>query len=90
MTTSRTAFKTAESPFRSDNTASNMCGFTLMNQWLSTWTARCLVAARELQPIWSQPDSKPPRFEDALDRAKVRFSGILRDLGLNDPKELTQ
>ncbi|MBL7255671.1 propane 2-monooxygenase effector subunit MimD [Paractinoplanes lichenicola] len=24
-------FKTAESPFKSDNTASNMCGFTLMN-----------------------------------------------------------
>ena len=62
----------------------------LMDQWLSTWTARCLVAARELQPIWSQPDAKPPRFEDALDRAKVRFSGILRDLGLNNPKELTQ
>jgi propane monooxygenase coupling protein len=26
-----TAFKTAESPFKSDNTASNRCGFTLMN-----------------------------------------------------------
>ncbi|MEV8607465.1 propane 2-monooxygenase effector subunit MimD [Amycolatopsis sp. NPDC051373] len=26
-----TVFKTAESPFKSDNTASNMCGFTLMN-----------------------------------------------------------
>jgi propane monooxygenase coupling protein len=26
-----TTFKTAESPFKSDNTASNMCGFTLMN-----------------------------------------------------------
>ena len=24
-------FKTAESPFKQDNTASNMCGFTLMN-----------------------------------------------------------
>ena len=51
---------------------------------------RCLVAARELQPLWSQPDAKPPRFEDGLDRAKSRFSGILSDLGLNDPKELTQ
>ena len=30
------------------------------------------------------------RFEDGLDRAKSRFSGILSDLGLNDPKELTQ
>jgi propane monooxygenase coupling protein len=26
-----TVFKSAESPFKSDNTASNMCGFTLMN-----------------------------------------------------------
>lgn len=26
-----TIFKTAESPFESNNTASNMCGFTLMN-----------------------------------------------------------
>ena len=42
------------------------------------------------QPLWSQPDAKPPRFEDGLDRAKSRFSGILSDLSLNDPKELTQ
>ncbi|MCW2749276.1 MAG: monooxygenase component MmoB/DmpM [Aeromicrobium sp.] len=26
-----TTFETAESPFKSDNTASNKCGFTLMN-----------------------------------------------------------
>ncbi|KDN22287.1 propane 2-monooxygenase effector subunit MimD [Amycolatopsis rifamycinica] len=26
-----TVFKTAESPFKADNTASNRCGFTLMN-----------------------------------------------------------
>jgi propane monooxygenase coupling protein len=26
-----TEFKTAESPFKADNTASNRCGFTLMN-----------------------------------------------------------
>ncbi len=62
----------------------------LINGWLSTWTERCLVAARKLQPLWSQPDSKPPRFEDSLDRAKRRFSGILSDLNLSDPKELTQ
>jgi propane monooxygenase small subunit len=62
----------------------------LLNQWLSTWTARALAAARELQPLWSQPDAKPPRFEDGLDRAKNRFSGILSELNLQDPKELTQ
>ena len=61
----------------------------LLNQWLSTWTERCIKAARDLQPLWSQPDAKPPRFEDSLDRAKSRFSEILRQLGLDDPKELT-
>ena len=28
----------------------------------------CIAAARTLQPLWSQPDAKPPRFEDGLDR----------------------
>jgi len=58
--------------------------------WLSSWTAKALAAARTLQPLWSQPDAKPPRFEDGLDRAKSRFSGILTALGLTEPKELAQ
>jgi len=51
---------------------------------------RCLSAARALQPLWSLPDHKPPRFEDGLDRVKDRFTGILSDLGLDAPKELAQ
>ena len=43
-----------------------------------------------MQPMWSQPDNKPVRFEDCLDRAKSRFSGILADIGLTPPKELEQ
>jgi propane monooxygenase small subunit len=62
----------------------------LLQQWLSVWVPRCIGAARELQPLWSQPDAKPPRFEDGLDHVKSRFSGILSDLGLPEPKELTQ
>jgi propane 2-monooxygenase small subunit len=62
----------------------------LMGEWLSLWTERCLSAARKLQPLWSQPDSKPPRFEDGLDRAKNRFASILSEIKLNAPKELTQ
>ena len=62
----------------------------LMKQWLSKYVPLCLTAAREMQPLWSQPDSKPPRFEDSLDRAKKRFSAILSTLSLPDPKELTQ
>lgn len=62
----------------------------LMQSWLQNWVPQCLAAARTLQPLWSQPDAKPPRFEDGLDRAKNRFTGILSDLGLPTPKELNQ
>jgi propane 2-monooxygenase small subunit len=62
----------------------------LMQGWLSSWVPRCLQAARTLQPIWSQTDTKPPRFEDSLDRSKSRFAVILSDLGLDVPKELAQ
>ena len=35
-----TTFKTAESPYKSDNTASNMCGFTLMNNQVGVVVAQ--------------------------------------------------
>ncbi|MEU7812624.1 propane 2-monooxygenase effector subunit MimD [Pseudonocardia sp. NPDC049154] len=38
-----TTFKTAESPFKSDNTASNMCGFTLMNSQVGALIANVLA-----------------------------------------------
>ena len=62
----------------------------ILQQWLSTWVPRAITASRTLQPLWSQPDAKPPRFEDGLDAAKSRFSGILSELGLETPKELAQ
>src|SRR5512135_1277690 len=62
----------------------------IMAEWLANWTPRTLAAMRKLQPLWSQPEAKPPRFEDSLDQAKARFSGILSDLGLDTPKELAQ
>jgi propane monooxygenase coupling protein len=39
-----TVFKTAESPFKSDNTASNMCGFTLMNNQVGAIIAEVMSA----------------------------------------------
>ncbi len=51
---------------------------------------RAIAASRTLQPLWSQPDAKPPRFEDGLDAAKSRFTGILSTLSLETPKELAQ
>jgi propane monooxygenase small subunit len=62
----------------------------LMQGWLSHWVPQALEAARLMQPLWSQPDAKPPRFEDSLDKAKNRFAGICRDLGLDTPEELKQ
>ena len=37
-----TTFKTAESPYKSDNTASNMCGFTLMNNQVGAVVAQVM------------------------------------------------
>jgi propane monooxygenase small subunit len=60
----------------------------ILQAWLTDWVSSAIGAARALQPLWSQPDLKPPRFEDALDRVKSRFAGIVTDLGLETPKEL--
>ncbi len=38
-----TTFKTAESPFKSDNTASNRCGFTLMNNQVGEVVAQVMA-----------------------------------------------
>src|SRR3984957_12690957 len=61
-----------------------------LQEWLSVWVPKAIAASRTLQPLWSQPESKPPRFEDGLDAQKARFSGILADLHLENPKELAQ
>jgi propane monooxygenase small subunit len=61
----------------------------LMRGWLSHWVPQALEAARTMQPLWSQADHRPPRFEDSLDQAKNRFAGICHDLGLDVPEELT-
>jgi propane monooxygenase coupling protein len=37
-----TTFKTPESPFKSNNTASNMCGFTLMNNQVGEVVAQVM------------------------------------------------
>lgn len=62
----------------------------LMKGWLRKWVPQSLEAARSMQPLWSQADSRPPRFEDSLDTCKNRFAGICRDLGLDVPEELNQ
>ena len=39
-----TTFKTAESPFKANNTASNMCGFTLMNNQVGAIVAEVMAS----------------------------------------------
>jgi propane monooxygenase small subunit len=62
----------------------------LLQDWMSNWAGKAIAAARTMQPLWSLPDAKPPRFEDGLDAAKNRFAGIVSDLNLDAPKELSQ
>ena len=38
-----TSFKTSESPFKSDNTSSNMCGVTLMNNQVGAVVAEVMA-----------------------------------------------
>jgi len=60
---------------------------TLLEEWLSAWVPRCTEAARQLQPVWSQPPEKPIRFEDSLERSAARCAEILGELGLDLRKE---
>jgi propane monooxygenase small subunit len=82
-TTAMFELLTADREFADHNKA-------ILQQWMSAWVPRAISAARTLQPLWSQPDAKPARFEDGLDQAKSRFSGIVSDLSLDTPEELSQ
>jgi propane monooxygenase small subunit len=59
-----------------------------MEGWLDEWVPRSAIAARELQPIWSQVSEKVITFDESFDRARTRFTGLLGELGLNYAKEL--
>ena len=61
----------------------------ILQRWLTTWTERSIAAARKLQPLWSQSDARPQRFEEGMDTVKNRFNGILADLDLHAPNELS-
>jgi propane monooxygenase small subunit len=60
-----------------------------MQGWLTTYTPKAVDAARQLQPIWSQLAEKVVRFEDSFERSRSRFEGLVGDLGLETPKEVT-
>ncbi len=54
----------------------------LFKGWLKTYGALAEKAAKGLQPIWSQPHSKPVSFSDAQAQAAERFAKITGELGL--------
>jgi propane monooxygenase small subunit len=55
---------------------------------LSQWVPVSVKAARNLQPLWSQPGQRVMRFEDAFDAVKERFTRLIREFGLSSEKEL--
>ena len=57
-----------------------------MQGWLDAWTPVSVEAARTLQPIWSQPAEKAVRFEDSLERSKLRFADLTSNIGLETPR----
>jgi propane monooxygenase coupling protein len=72
-----TIFKTAESPFKADNTASNMCGFTLMNNQ---------VGAVIAQVMSTKPNVRVTHLPsmirvDAIGRMDVVYDEVAEALG---------
>jgi propane monooxygenase coupling protein len=67
-----TTFKTAESPFKSDNTASNMCGFTLMNNQVGALIAQ-VMATKDNVTVMPLPSMIRV---DAVNRMDVVYSEL--------------
>jgi propane monooxygenase small subunit len=56
---------------------------TLFQKWVMKYAALADKAAKKLQPIWSQPHSKPVSFEEARAVSEERFRKILGELNLS-------
>jgi propane monooxygenase coupling protein len=67
-----TIFKTAESPFKTNNTASNMCGFTLMNNQVGAIVA-AVMARQENVTITPLPSMIRV---DAIGRMDVDYAEV--------------
>jgi propane monooxygenase coupling protein len=72
-----TTFKATESPFKSDNTASNMCGFTLMNNQVGAVVAE-VMSHKENVRVTPLPSMIRV---DALNRMDVMYDEISEALG---------
>ena len=72
-----TEFKTAESPFKADNTASNMCGFTLMNNQVGVVVAQ---VCDQLPNVTVTPLPSMIRI-DAVGRMDLIYDDVSEALG---------
>ncbi|HEX7993731.1 MAG TPA: MmoB/DmpM family protein [Streptosporangiaceae bacterium] len=75
-----TTFKTAESPFKSDNTASNRCGFTLMNNQVGEVVAEVMRSKPNVTVTYLPSMMRV----DADDKMEVVYDEISEALG-EDP-----
>ena len=72
-----TTFKTAESPFKADNTASNRCGFTLMNNQVGVVVAQVLSKLPNVRVTYLPSMIRV----DAIGRMDVVYDEISEALG---------
>jgi propane monooxygenase coupling protein len=72
-----TTFKTAESPFKSNNTASNMAGFTLMNNQVGEVVAE-VMSTKPNVTVMALPSMIRV---DAVGRMEVDYDEISEALG---------
>jgi len=71
-----------------DDQAHGAANRARMQSWLERWTPAAAHAARELQPIWSQPAERTVAFADSWSAAAADFETLIAGFGLSTPKEL--
>jgi propane monooxygenase coupling protein len=72
-----TTFKTAQSPYKSDNTASNRCGFTLMNNQVGAVVAQVMGTKPNVRVTYL-----PSMIRiDATGRMNVSYDEVSEALG---------
>ena len=72
-----TTFKTAESPFKSDSTASNKCGFTLMNNQVGVVVAQVMSTESNVTVTYLPSMIRV----DAIGRMDVVYDEVSEALG---------
>ena len=72
-----TTFKSTESPFKSDSTASNMCGFTLMNNQVGVVVAQVMSTEANVKVTYLPSMIRV----DAVGRMDVVYDEVSEALG---------